>query len=351
MATVEVDLMKFADLHELEIESEARCYALLASKQQSRTKYDSPYLRCSFRDKRVVRDFMIWSNDGLLPLAEKWAEGGVYHLQVSLRLNKNRQPEFKLIAARPACDDDLSFYDLTDLYESSRYHADECVQSIRRIIREHISDPKVAQLVIAILEEQDELVRKMPAASHMHHAFTGGLIEHMWSIARISCWLAGHYGKYYHDLNPPLNKDVIIAAGIMHDLGKLVELEFHPVKAKYSISGQLIGHTVLGRDMVREAAAKIDGFPLETLLQLEHAILSHHGRKDYGAPVVPQTIEALIVSFADDLDAKVNMFAQARLRSTGSDPFTEAVYVSGENRRVYKGIPVDLTDLDANPEI
>ena len=137
----------------------------------------------------------------------------------------------------------------------------------------------------------------------------------------------------------------------MHDLGKLVELEFHPVKAKYSISGQLIGHTVLGRDMVREAAAKIDGFPLETLLQLEHAILSHHGRKDYGAPVVPQTIEALIVSFADDLDAKVNMFAQARLRSTGSDPFTEAVYVSGENRRVYKGIPVDLTDLDANPEI
>ena len=192
------------------------------------------------------------------------------------------------------------------------------------------------------LLEHDELIRKMPAASHMHHAFNGGLLEHVWSISRIACLLANHYGKYYDDLNPPLDKDVIVTAAILHDIGKLIELEFHPVSAKYTTRGRLVGHIVMGRDMVREAASKIDGFPAETLLQLEHAILAHHGRRDYGSPVVPQTLEALIVSFADDLDAKVNTYAQARLRSTSPDAFTEDVYVGGEKRKIYKGSPIEL---------
>ena len=94
-----------------------------------------------------------------------------------------------------------------------------------------------------------------------------------------------------------------MAAAILHDIGKLVELDYHPVEAKYTKEGQLIGHVLIGRDLVREAARKIDGFPMETLLLLEHAILTHHGKREWGAPVLPQTIEALLVSFADDLDA------------------------------------------------
>ncbi len=341
MATVEVDVTRFSDLFRLELESEAHCYALLATKQRAKTKYDSPYLRCTFRDKHSTRDFMIWSNDGLLPIAEEWTEGGVFQIHVSLKLNKNRQPEYKLIHARASIPEDEGRYELTELYESSRFEADECILSIRKIVQNSISDPLVAQLVNSILDEHDVLIRKMPAASNMHHAFTGGLVEHTWSIARITCWLAGHYSKYYHELNPPLNKDVIIAAGILHDLGKLIELEFNPVSAKYTVMGRLIGHIVMGRDMVREAAAKIEGFPPETLLHLEHAILAHHGRRDYGSPVVPVTLEALIVAFADDLDAKVNTYAQARIKSTTEDAFTEDVYVGGEKRRIYKGIPID----------
>ncbi len=107
-----------------------------------------------------------------------------------------------------------------------------------------------------------------------------------------------------------MNRGLIVAAAILHDIGKLRELEYHPVEARYTKEGTLIGHVLMGRDMVREAAAKIEGFPEELLLCLEHAILSHHGKREFGAPVAPATLEALIVSFVDDLDAKVNMVAQ-----------------------------------------
>ena len=161
-----------------------------------------------------------------------------------------------------------------------------------------------------MLLDHDDLFRKIQAATNFHHSYNGGLLEHVWSMTRICGFLADHYAKYYDSLNPPLNKGVIVAAAILHDLGKIRELKYHPVEAKYTKEGSLIGHVLMGRDLVREAARKIEGFPEETLLLLEHAILAHHGKKEFGAPILPQTLEALIVSFVDDLDAKINIVAR-----------------------------------------
>ena len=102
----------------------------------------------------------------------------------------------------------------------------------------------------------------------------------------------------------------------------------------------------MGRDLVREAARKVEGFPEETLLLLEHAILSHHGKKEFGAPIIPQTIEALIVSFLDDLDAKVNIAAGHRLRAPGDGEFTDKIFAM-DNRRFYRGVPVDPPSEDS----
>jgi 3'-5' exoribonuclease len=137
----------------------------------------------------------------------------------------------------------------------------------------------------------------------------------------------------------------VIAAVVLHDIGKIRELRYHPVEAKYTTEGYLIGHVQLGRDMIREKAATIDGFPEETLMLLEHAILSHHGKREFGAPVLPQTIEAILLSFIDDLDAKMNMVARQRLRSRTDDEFTEPVY-GLDNRRIYKGIPEEPAAAD-----
>ncbi len=112
-------------------------------------------------------------------------------------------------------------------------------------------------------------------------------------------------------LDPPLNRSLIVAATVPHDIGvRCASSSTTPVETRYTKEGTLIGHVMMGRDMVRDAAAKIDGFPEELLLCLEHAILAHHGKREFGAPVLPATLEALIVSCVDDLDAKVNMCAQ-----------------------------------------
>ena len=146
-------------------------------------------------------------------------------------------------------------------------------------------------------------------------------------------------------MNPPLDKGIVIAAVVLHDIGKIRELQYHPVEARYTKEGRLIGHILMGRDMVREAARAIEGFPEETLLLLEHAILAHHGKHEFGAPVLPQTIEALIVSLVDDMDAKVNILARAKLRSMGEDEFTDRVY-GLDNRRIYRGVPAEIDASD-----
>ena len=141
----------------------------------------------------------------------------------------------------------------------------------------------------------------------------------------------------------------MIAATILHDIGKLRELEYHPVEAKYTKEGCLIGHILMGRDMVREAAARIEGFPAETLLLLEHAILAHHGSREFGSPVLPQTMEALLVSFIDELDAKMNIVASELMTSRTADGFTERIFAL-DNRRFYKGVPEGVpTDPPCSP--
>ncbi len=191
----------------------------------------------------------------------------------------------------------------------------------------------------------------MPAAQSMHHGYSGGLVEHVWSVTKVAIALLKHYGAYYDELNPPLDGDVVVAAAILHDIGKLRELEYHPVEAKYSKHGTLIGHIVLGRDMIRDKAREIGGpFPEETLLLLEHAILAHHGQMQFGAPKEPATIEALLVHYADEIDAKINAVAAERIRSTTEDGFTNKIFAVG-NRRFYRGIPVENPADDLDPPI
>ena len=178
----------------------------------------------------------------------------------------------------------------------------------------------------------------MPAAQSLHHGFSGGLVEHIWSVTRVCTFLIKHYAEYYDNLNPPLDRDVVVAAAILHDIGKLRELDYHPVEAKYTKHGTLIGHIVLGRDMIRDKAREIGEFPEETLLLLEHAILAHHGRMEFGAPKEPATLEALIVHYADEIDAKINAVASERMRSTTEGEFTGKIFAVG-NRTVLQGDP------------
>lgn len=326
-------------LSELAHGQEAVCFAALVKKEAGTTKDDKPFVKCHFRDRRVTVVAPLWSGNALREEAEHWREGTAYRLRARGDWKVRYGFQIEILEIREATNDDVADgYDYGDLVESSRYNPDKLLKSIQERIDRCIDDPHLKNLVETILRDNDALFRKMPAAQSFHHAYTAGLLEHVWSMTRIAGFLAEHYANYYSELNPPLNKGVVVAAAILHDIGKLRELDYHPVEAKYTKEGCLIGHVMIGRDMVRDTARRIEGFPEETLLLLEHAILSHHGKRDLGAPVVPQTLEALLLSYVDDIDAKMNAGARSRMLSTTEGDFTEKVFAL-DGRRLYKGIP------------
>jgi 3'-5' exoribonuclease len=338
-------------LSDLQHNQEAICFAALVKKERGTDKHDKPYVKCHFRDKQGVFVAPFWSSNALREEAESWQEGAAYRLRVRGDWNVRYGMQLQVLEAREAtADDTAEGYNFYDLVESSEQDPEALFQKVRGFVEKGIDEEPLKRLVLNILDAHADLFKKMPAAQNFHHAYTGGLIEHVWSMTRTACWLADHYARYYYQLNPPLNKGVVIASTVLHDIGKLRELDYHPVEAKYTTEGCLVGHVLLGRDLVRDEAKKIEGFPEETLMLLEHAILAHHGKREFGAPVLPQTLEALLVSYIDDLDAKMNAGVRQLLTSKTDGEFTEKVFAL-DNRRLYKGIPVESILDDEGPDL
>jgi 3'-5' exoribonuclease len=190
-----------------------------------------------------------------------------------------------------------------------------------------INQPHLRALVQGLIEQHAQQLRRWPAAQVVHHAYRGGFLEHVLSVCRVAVGLAVHYGA---------DRDIVLTGAILHDIGKLQELEYDLV-ARYSREGNLVGHIALGLVMVREAAAAIPDFPVVLRTQIEHLIVSHHGSKEFGSPVAPMTIEALILSAADDLDAKINQATKAIAAADAETEFTP--YHPRLGRVLWKGEP------------
>lgn len=323
---------------------EALTFAALVRKVRGTTYKGETFLKCYFRDRFKTLEAPLWANSRLLRQAETWVDGAAYRLHVRASQTPRYGLQLEILSIRPTgeadADEGFNFYDLV---ESTERDPEVMLKAIRDSIEKYVDDPRLRQLVLSLLDENLDLFKKLQAAQNFHHSYTGGLLEHVWSMTRLASFAAEHYGRYYAQLDPPLNKGVIVAATVLHDIGKLRELGYHPVEAKYTKEGCLIGHVLMGRDMVREAARRIDGFDEETLILLEHAILAHHGKREFGAPIVPQTLEALLVSYIDDLDAKMNIAARERLRCDTEGDFTGKVYAL-DNRRLYKGLRASAPD-------
>ena len=189
--------------------------------------------------------------------ADTWPEGAAYRLHVHARHDLRFGMQIDILAARPATEDDArEGYDFFDLVPSSKIPPDELLKKLDQLIERYIDHPGAQEPGAEYLGRALALFIRMPAAQNFHHSYTSGLLEHVWSMTRIAGFLADHYAKYYDELNPPSNRGLIVAATILHDIGKLRELEYHPFEAKYTKEGCLIGHILMGRDMVREAAAE-----------------------------------------------------------------------------------------------
>jgi 3'-5' exoribonuclease len=201
-----------------------------------------------------------------------------------------------------------------------------------------MKDPFYRALAESVLRDDSEIVsclKRAPAAKSMHHAYPGGLLEHIVSITRILDFLAQHYGER-------VNRDLLFLGGFFHDIAKIWELTYER-STDYTTEGKLVGHLVMGVELmdrkIRELEAqdgRIPGvFPEHKKLLVKHLILAHHGKLEYGSPVVPQTLEALIVHYIDDLDSKVNQIGDFIAQDLAVGDWT--ALNKHHNRFFYKG--------------
>jgi 3'-5' exoribonuclease len=301
---------------------EADFFALLSEKQELTTRDGKPYYRVTFRDARREVGFPIWSDSALAePCRSEWAPGQFYKMRAVLR-QSNYGPQLEIKKIRPVEDADRKDgFDPMMCQPTSRFDPVEMFAELMNTVESRVAYEPLRRLVADILEQNREQLLMWPAAKKNHHAFVSGFLEHVLNVTRTSCQLADRYSELYSDLQPPINKDVIVAGAVLHDIGKLRELSVTPAGADYSAAGCLIGHVLQGRDIVREAAVGREIDP-EVLLRLEHVIVSHQRLPEWGAPKPPMTPEALIVHYADDLDAKMNMLVCTLKEDTTEGPVT-----------------------------
>lgn len=193
----------------------------------------------------------------------------------------------------------------------------------------------VRKLLNTIFSETEvgERFQSAPAAKGIHHAYLGGLFEHSLSMARVASLLADHYAG--------IDKDLVIAGALLHDIGKTVELHNEVGIIDYTDIGRLKGHVVIGCEFIGRIAEDIEEFPKELLTHIQHLVLSHHGRQEFGAPVVPMTAEALLLSFIDDMDAKMNLVEQLQRKAKSAEPVWSDYQRSLERYILLKPIPED----------
>ena len=304
-------------------------FALVAKKERRQDRNGRDYLDLELADKTGSIAAKVWAGS---PAMESQFEahqfvafrGAVRSYRDSLQLNVDH--------CRPTTEDDRRYgFDEKELIPSTLEDIADLQARLERAL-DQVGRPVLQRLVREALETHGEALRKHPAAKLMHHAYLGGLLEHTCSMAELAVKVCDHYGD--------LDRDLILVGVLFHDLGKIHELGEMPAN-DYTRPGRMIGHVVMGRDMLRQRCAAIEDFPEDLQLHLEHLVLSHQGKKEYSSPVEPMTAEALALHFIDDLDSKLNQLQIAKRNS--EEPMQ---YMRGMGRFMYLG---ERDDAAAEP--
>ena len=281
------------DLHEGDMISENY---LCKTKQTLQTKMGKNYYSLTLQDKTASFDGKVWDLNAGIEHFESMdyirVEGQVVSFQGALQLNIRRIRKLS-----------EGEYDPMEYMPSTKKDISVMFKELLGFIGE-VKDPYLHKLLESFFVEDKEFVKKFKmhsAAKNVHHGFLGGLLEHTVGVAKLCRYLAEEY--------PVLDRDLLITAAIFHDIGKVEELSTFP-ENDYTDEGSLLGHIYMGTEWIGEHAAKIPGFPVKRKHELQHCILAHHGELEYGSPKKPAIVEALALSMADNLDAKLETMTE-----------------------------------------
>jgi 3'-5' exoribonuclease len=296
---------------QLKSDSEGQGFFLCARKERRLTRAGDPFLSIALQDVSGQVAAKLFS-----PEFDRYADGfdaGDFVL-VQGRVNVfNNRPELILSAIRRVNEEQDRAYGFReeDCIPSAPRSADDMWRELQARI-DAVGDDGIKVLLKRVTIDNEAHLRTWPAGQTVHHAYRGGLLEHVLQVADVSLRLAEAYDA---------DRDLVLAGAILHDIGKLREIDYEHTAA-YSREGNLVGHIGLGLIMVREAGAGIGALSAERLGEIEHLVASHHGSRELGALVEPRTIEAFILAGIDDLDAKIHQVRQALAEDDTDGEFT-----------------------------
>ncbi len=283
--------MKSIYVSDLKPNQDATTVFLVQSKDVRQKKTGEPYLSLTLMDKSGTIDAKMWDN--VAEVLNAFERDDFIKAKGRAQVYQNK-PQFtvhKLIRIEPA---EVNF---ADFFPSSKRDPDEMFAELREIVS-GIGNPHLKALLEAFLNDEEiaRRYRQAPAAKTVHHAYLGGLIEHVLSLCHLCGVMAAHY--------PFIDRDLMLAGAVLHDIGKIHELSYER-SFGYTDHGQLLGHITIGMRMIDEKLRALPEFPPRLRTLLEHMVLSHHGELEFGSPKVPVFAEALLLHHLDNLDSKM----------------------------------------------
>jgi 3'-5' exoribonuclease len=283
--------MKTPFVTDLNSEQSITTFFLVHEKEIRNTREGKPYLRLELGDRSGTIEARMW--DQFDAAAKGISRDDFVKVSARVEIYRNK-PQLSLQQLRLAKPEEV---DLADFLP----HTKEDVGKLYSQLLEYagsIANPWLKKLVTGIISDPAIAAKykRAPAAKVMHHAYLGGLLEHVIGLCGLAKQIAAHY--------PELDVDLLLTAAILHDVGKLDELCY--VRAiGYTVEGQLLGHIVMELETVSKAMDAIEGFPANLKTVVQHLLISHHGQYEFGSPKLPMIREALAFHYMDDLDSKL----------------------------------------------
>jgi 3'-5' exoribonuclease len=301
--------MKPAYVADLAADQNITSFFLVTEKEVRSTQNGKLYLRLELGDRTGAIEARMW--DHFEDSASTIARDDFVKIQGRVEIYRNKK-QLRLDRLRKA---DASEVDAADFYAHTEANVDELWARLRELATS-VQDEWLRQLLLLVLDDEDVAprMRRAPAAKTMHHAFLGGLLEHVISLCELCEVVSARY--------PETNRDLLLTGAILHDIGKVYELSYER-SLGYTIEGQLLGHIVIAVELIGRKVSAIPGFPEELAVLVKHMILSHHGQYDFGSPKLPMFREAVMLHYLDDLDSKMGAMRAMYSSDKGDLEWTE----------------------------
>jgi 3'-5' exoribonuclease len=280
---------------------------------------------------------MVWADGPWFQDCEReWKDGQFYKVRGTYEEHEKYKAQIDIQQIRPVTDTDRAEgFDPTMMVECSRFDRPVMFAELRELAEKQIADAPLRRLVMTLLERHADAWQRLPASQNKFYPYAGGLLEHTLSVARNCLFLVDRYAAHFTELRPPLNRDLVMAGAILHDIGRVLEFADGLLAAQPTVPGRLLGHLFLGRDLVRDTARELGDVDPELTQLLEHILISHLNFPEWGSPRLPLIPECLILHHADDLDAKMEMYVRCLTRDQSTGPFTDSDPVL--KRHLFKG--------------